>query len=526
MSPTRILLLTNSEHGQANVFLATSHALLTLPRPHNDDDDDIPEVHFASFPPISKFVAQTSHHALSSSPSSHPIVFHPISGLPMLQAWSRPEFEAERDGSRHAQGIRTAWRKMQVLLRVTLPWTGPEFMEIFHSVAEIIRRVNPHITAVDPAFAPALTAVRHLGVHYLILSPNTIKDFAMPFQPNLEALWRYPCVGSAFAFPIPVRWVPLNLLLVLLALLAGAWDGHRRRLGEFVRVHGGGARLTSLNELSLGPPDGGVKVLVANRLALEFPLKVLPRHVVPCGPIIRPARGVGEVDGEMAGWLRGGPTVYVNLGTHVMMSEESAVEMATALRILLDHARGARWRGRGMEGLRVLWKLAVEGEGEGEGERGESRVYRILGRDVESGAVRIVRWIEAEPTAVLEEENVVCAVHHGGANSFLETASAGIPQVVLPVWMDTFDFARRAELLGIGRWGNKMSQKTGAPWGGELGNVLIEVLLGPESTRIKERARELAQLCRQNGGGRVIAAKMILRESKEDDMLSQSSGPD
>lgn len=95
--------------------------------------------------------------------------------------------------------------------------------------------------------------------------------------------------------------------------------------------------------------------------------------------------------------------------------------------------------------------------------------------------------------------------------------------------MDTFDFARRAELLGIGRWGNKTSQKTRGPWGGELGNVLIEVLLGPDSTKMKERAREMAKLCNQNGGGRVIAARMILKEAgepvlAEDEVLSQSSG--
>ncbi len=48
MSPSRrILLITNSEHGQANVFLAVSYALLTL------KDEDV-EVHFASFSPVEK----------------------------------------------------------------------------------------------------------------------------------------------------------------------------------------------------------------------------------------------------------------------------------------------------------------------------------------------------------------------------------------------------------------------------------------------------------------------------------------
>jgi hypothetical protein len=407
-----VLLLTNSEHGQANVYLATSHALLTL------DDQDV-EVHFASFSPIRKFVAATSQYAMEKSPRARPIIFHQIAGLDMLSAWSRPEFEADKDGSRHAQGLVHAWRRMQILLNVTLPWTGPEFVEIFSSIVSIAQRVNPHVTAVDPAFSPALTAVRHLGLNYIVLSPNTIKDFAMPAQPNAEALWKYPCVGSAFAYPVPARWIPLNILLVLLALLASALDPRRRGLRRYVRAHTGAA-LTTLSDISLGPPSAGVKFLVANRLALEFPLKVLPRHVVPCGPIVRPARAVGEVDAGLAAWLAQGPTVYVNLGTHVLMTEESAVEMATGIRILLDHARSTAWRERKMGGLQVLWKLAMQGEYDVDRER--SRIYRILGRDVESGVVRIVRWIEAEPTAVLAKEGIVCAVHHGGANSFLEAA--------------------------------------------------------------------------------------------------------
>ncbi len=82
--------------------------------------------------------------------------------------------------------------------------------------------------------------------------------------------------------------------------------------------------------------------------------------------------------------------------------------------------------------------------------------------------------------------------------------------MVLPLWMDTFDFARRAELLGIGRWGNRVAgtlcERT------ELGSVLVDVVAGESSSGYAQKARELAELCKRSGGGRVIAARHILAE--------------
>jgi UDP:flavonoid glycosyltransferase YjiC (YdhE family) len=88
--------------------------------------------------------------------------------------------------------------------------------------------------------------------------------------------------------------------------------------------------------------------------------------------------------------------------------------------------------------------------------------------------------------------------------------SAGIPQVVLPVWMDTYDFALRAEILGIGYWGNRHTDKLCK--GGQLGSILIEVMLGGRSSAYTKKAKELAELCNRSGGGRVFAARYILAE--------------
>lgn len=479
-SPKRVLLLTNSEHGQANVFLAVSYALITLP------DEDV-EVHFASFSPIQKSVHSTYEHAKRDKPLARPIIFHTIKGIDMVSAWLRPEIGADRANINKARiGLFRAIGRMRLLLRVTLPWLGPEFVEIFKAIVEIVTSVQPSIVAVDPAFSPALTALRYLNNHskqspkfnsffkYIILSPNTIKDFAMPFQPRAEALWKYPCIGKAYPFPVPLLYIPWNVYLILFSILVAAFlDSNRRSIQQHLTLHTDKeTKVTTLNDLSLRPDKMRVKFLVANLPQIEFPLKFIPKHIIPCGPMIRPSKPVEDADPELAGWLRqGGKTVYINLGTHVLFDEAGQREMARAIKVLLDVAEGTVWRDpeRRFKGLKVLWKVpgfAVKrgdgrsqevggdddddsetgriGEVNGDGsdhapgsengqqqhgveqqhhdhDRSESPIYSILGPDIEAGTVRIVDWFQAEPAAILQSGDLVCAVHHGGANSFLET---------------------------------------------------------------------------------------------------------
>ena len=95
--------------------------------------------------------------------------------------------------------------------------------------------------------------------------------------------------------------------------------------------------------------------------------------------------------------------------------------------------------------------------------------------------------------------------------------SAGIPQVVVSVWMDTYDFARRAEILGIGRWGNQGTELGVIYNGRELGGAIVDVLVGGRASVFAARAKELAELCKRSGGGRVIAARRILAEIEMED---------
>lgn len=85
--------------------------------------------------------------------------------------------------------------------------------------------------------------------------------------------------------------------------------------------------------------------------------------------------------------------------------------------------------------------------------------------------------------------------------------SAGIPHVLLPVWMDCFDFGNRVELLGIGRWASK---KATPRWKRhELASSLQEVLFGEQAEAIRDKARALGKAHPEHAG-RDNAARELL----------------
>lgn len=89
----------------------------------------------------------------------------------------------------------------------------------------------------------------------------------------------------------------------------------------------------------------------------------------------------------------------------------------------------------------------------------------------------------------------------------LFSPSAGIPQIVLPLWFDTYDFAHRVEYLGIGVWGSRSQAPTVHGW--ELGEALIRVLASGESVGFREKARALSRGLGVKEG-RVVASEKIL----------------
>jgi len=85
----------------------------------------------------------------------------------------------------------------------------------------------------------------------------------------------------------------------------------------------------------------------------------------------------------------------------------------------------------------------------------------------------------------------------------------GVPHLILPMWADCYDYATRAEYLGIGVWGN---EKAAPYWtSDELGVAFSKVLgNGAQAVSIRAKAEALGKE-RQKNPGRIVAAREVAK---------------
>lgn len=132
MTRKKILFFTNCDFGQANVILATAHALVQT-------SPDLIEVHIASFHKLGRTVHDTSTFALKTLASKHPdeptktatpFTFHGISG--------RIYFEACFDSKTGIEpllhlrpGLINTGKLVSRLPTALMPWAPEELVSIY-----------------------------------------------------------------------------------------------------------------------------------------------------------------------------------------------------------------------------------------------------------------------------------------------------------------------------------------------------------------------------------------------------------
>ncbi|CAG9990345.1 unnamed protein product [Clonostachys byssicola] len=485
MTRNRILFITNAELGQANVQLAVIQELLA-----KTDDYDL---HLASFGGLSQAIESLNQ----TTTPQRAVTFHELKG----PTWKEALFERPEHKWKETCALAPTWRNASrlapMMTRIVAPWSRDELVDLVLQTEKVVKDVDASLVIVDNLFTPAITVCYNLNPKWSVLSPNSYREFLLGYQTEFERMYQHPPCASLLPYPVPFYLRPAAWYIQkqYMKLVKDEWViGHAMNMQEKINKP-----YSDWGRVSYDPPKG-LKIILPSNSHNDFPFSVVPDHIVSCGPIVRVAKPVEETDPDLAAWLKRRPTVFINLGSHVIYDKDATSELTAAVHSLLDEAKKAK------QEIQVLWKMNKSAGGHEGGQK--SAVSSAMNGHAENDRIRIVDWLETEPISILRSENVICSVNHGGANSYFEAISAGVAQVVLPVWFDTYDFARRVDYLGIGKIGNRQHAPSLSK--DELAPVLRQVVLGREAERIRERAAVIAKACQAGGEGREIATQAIL----------------
>lgn len=191
-------------------------------------------------------------------------------------------------------------------------------------------------------------------------------------------------------------------------MIACLWDPRIKTLNAVRSSHGINDRLASFTPWVTDIPH-----ICPSLPEIDLPMTITSNAHL-CGPILLATTPVAHSDSSLLEWLQKAPTVLVALGTHHEARADIVRELALGIRVLLDSRPD----------IQVLWKLKAD---ESSQDEDDHMVLASLGGKIQKGRVRIDSWLKADPVALLETGNIVCFVHHGGANSYFEATWYVLP---------------------------------------------------------------------------------------------------
>ncbi|KAI8954681.1 hypothetical protein F4801DRAFT_532616 [Xylaria longipes] len=502
-----VLFFTNSDFGQANVVLSSVYELLRQNRLNT---------HVASWAPLQPRLESLWQKVQDENPSESiaPITFHNLASFPGFLEFAKKNANRRKADVPHPPGRRGAERIALLTVRFLSAWGTEAHLALLGWAADLTKQLDPALVVVDPHLVPVHDMARSLKRKYAVLSPCTLAEGLISEQPWLAAYWKYPAFSTGFPYPLPWSCL-LENYYTKWTIDSAAYDPQVKAINQVRSAQGLHEPLGSFT-----PWVKDVPHICPSLPEIDLPLS-WPSNVHNCGPIMLPSPPITESDPDLLAWLQKKPTVLMALGTHFEAYAATVREQAVGLRVLLD----AR------PDIQVLWKLKTEETSEGDG---KESLRVILGEEIENGRVRIESWLKPDPIQILRSGHVLCAVHHGGANSYFEATWAGIPHVILAMWYDTFDYATRIEYLGIGVYGNRAAGRNcvvnnenyQAPLmvdGQEFGDALLKVVGRVKGDRnadaMREKAAQLGEVCRKSGG-RTEAARIITDLCFEGEKLS------
>ncbi|KAK8011701.1 2-hydroxyacylsphingosine 1-beta-galactosyltransferase [Apiospora arundinis] len=469
-----VLFFITGVHGLTNVHYATIQGLL--------EHHSHVEIHLAV--PVDKEsksssiysgqaakLARIAAFAQARSPAARDPAFHPLPGPSWVDA-----LQANSDvtvaGMIQPPGYAGVARFSKQIQHSLAPWTNEEYLHIYQSARDLIEQVDPAIVVLDTMFMPAVDAARESRRLYAFITPNTLVDNFVAEQPWLGMLWKYPIMGTDFAFPVPWRDIPENALAAAKLIWSVLNVPVVKAKQRFLREQG---IRDPINFYKMHRPH--VPWLTQTMEGASIPVEVIPPNVTCTGPIVLSAAPAAVQDPELAACIE-------------KYTPEQASTMAAAIRATLEK----------QDGVQVLWKVVNAAEREAE--------LKQLSDLVASGRVKIAGWFKVDPVSLLETGDIMASVHHGGSNCYHEAIYTGVPQVVLPMWADLYNYAALVENIGVGVYG---SRGTAPSWTVEgLTNAFLAVVDGEKAVGMREKAQNLSLKAKARPG-RVVAAAEIAK---------------
>ncbi|KAJ4251887.1 hypothetical protein NW762_011184 [Fusarium torreyae] len=468
------LFLVNEEHGLSNVHLATASALL--------ENHPSIEVHFASFPKIKGKLERIAQFARKKTPQAQDIIFHQLKGVgygdTILKSGKSLDNIPHPPGS---SGIAHLCKDMQTWIA---PWSAEDHFDLYEQLGELVDKIDPAVVVIDTLFRPGLDATRDKNRQHIVITPNQVVDNFIGDQPHGSMFWKYPAMGSGFAFPVPWRNIPENIYLNI------------RFIYSVLKMPDLAAKREKLREKGLKDPINffdmyrdDVPWITVTAEGASIPVDYIPSNVTITNPIVLSAAPAIEQDPALVGWLKKAPTVLVNLGSTVSYSETQASIMVQAIAQVLDKTD-----------VQFLWKFNKVKDYSDD-------VFLPVKGHIESGRLKMEKWLTVDPTSLLESGLIAASVHHGGANCYNEAVYAGVPHVIVPMWADLYNYAKLVETTGIGVWA---CPSTNPDWTvDELAEAFLKVVDGEESVSIREKAKTLGEKMQAGEKGRDLAARKV-----------------
>ncbi|AXB42415.1 glycosyltransferase [Amycolatopsis albispora] len=344
----------------------------------------------------------------------------------------------------------------------------------YRKLEEAVEKIQPALMVID--------CMCQYGIE-LAITQKIPYVLNVPFLPS-NVLVSYVPFGKSYAprdFPVPHSGLPhrqnlvqklQNRLMQFRTIAMGLSSSMRKQWMEDAAVR---------KELGIAPEVAGQftrveraeLALVHTVRELDYPTLSIPDNMALVGAVLPP---LPQAPGaELGEWLSAHDSViYIGLGTNTRLTADQVGAVVEVIR---------RLEGR----YHVLWKLP------------ESQQKWLPG-DLPAN-VRIESWVPSQ-LDVLAHENVKLFVGHAGGNGFSEGIHFGKPQVLRPMWVDTYDQARRGQDFGV-------SLTLDKPWELHAGDLLdkIERVLADDSFRVN--AEKYARLFAE-AGGRQRAADLIL----------------